>query len=159
MSESRTYRVPEDLHPSLEKTWMRFCSRNPVLSMGSDERMAAFRVHRRRLREAGWAPLLEALKNELPEDSVHHEIGLDPDDDRLLQTKDAEFLRFMKGWPRSRGEYALFYRRIKYAGFITMVTKGALGQLPQMFTDETTDQSVDFDPAARLATMKRGPLV
>ena len=106
-----------------------------------------------------WAPLFEALKNELPEDSVHHEIGLDPDDDRLLQTKDAEFLRFMKGWPRSRGEYALFYRRIKYAGFITMVTKGALGQLPQMFTDETTDQSVDFDPAARLATMKREPLV
>lgn len=160
MSESRTYRVPEDLHPSLEKTWMDFCSRNPVLSMGSDERMAAFRIFRRRLRDNGWHDLLETLKNELPEDSIHAEIAMDPDDDRLLQTKDVEFLRFMKGWPRSQGEYLLFSRRIKYAGFITMVTKGALGQLPQLFTAEgVSDQSVGFDPVARLATMNRKPLL
>jgi hypothetical protein len=151
--------VPEDLHPSLEKTWMRFCARNPVLSMGSDERMAAFRIHRRRLRDAGWQPLFEELRADLPEDSIHLEIGLDPDDDRLLRVEDAEFLRLMKGWPRSQGEYSLFARRVKYAGFITMVTKGALGQLPQMFTGETSDQSVDFDPADRHAVMRREPLV
>lgn len=146
MSESHTYRVPEELHPLVEKAWMEFRSKNPILSMGSDGRLKELRRLRRCLKDKGHGELFDRLKESLPAESIHLEAQLDPDDDRLLglcsddSPEVDEFLKLCRGWPRSAEEYELFSRRLKYASFLSMFVREGCGvaKTPSARMDEKT---------------------
>lgn len=137
MSQSRVYRVPEDLHENVEAAYMDFVTKNPVLAMGADER-------RRRLNRAGNDPKIRAALQRCtkPVPEYAKELGFDPDDDGVLSALGAypparEFLKLVRGWPRSMAERAAFARRAMYSTFVTQFIEQGIGK--------TGTHHADFD--------------
>ena len=101
MSESHVFKVPDDLHGIVESAYMEFAAKNPVLSMGADERRA-------KLKECLLDPTIaNVVACAAPPPEYAKELGFDPDDETVLQClkpyKSAhEFLILVRGWPRSR---------------------------------------------------------
>lgn len=128
MSNSRVYKVPDDLHENVEKAYMEFCSKNPILTMGADERRRLLRS----LTDDSTIAGVIACAN--PPPPWASDLGFDPDDENILQClrpyKSArEFLRLVRGWPRSEREREVFARRAKYSTFVTQYVQQGLGRL------------------------------
>lgn len=126
MSKSRVFKVPDDLHSNVEKAYMDFCIKNPVLSMGADERRVKLKEF---MRNADIAAAVEFCSAAPPWAS---DLGFDPDDALILrslhQTPEAfEFLRLVRGWPRSYAEQCAFARRAKYSVFVAQYMRQGLG--------------------------------
>lgn len=145
MSESRVFKVPEDLHENVESRYMEFVMKNPVLSMGADGRRNELRVH------SVHAVIRQVLETAAAAPDYAEGLGFDPDDEtvfRRLQPYSVAhgFLRLVRGWPRSMAERAAFARKVKYSNFVAQCMRQGLG-IKGAF-DAAYDEGTDgWDPA------------
>lgn len=141
MSESRVYKVPETLHGNVEAEYMDFMRRNPVLSMGADERRRLLKEH---LRNPQISAAVEHAKAPPP---WAEDLGFDPDDELVLRSlrqcpEAFDFLKLVRGWPRSQKEREVFARKAKYSNFVTqrlMMSFGHEGSHNPKFSEGTFD--------------------